>query len=167
MGKKHYLGRCFPCWSGYQCNKKKTNLPRKKKKLVKRLLKAWETSGAQFTYDYPSLCDLRAYYRFVHLLGFFEKYGKAIKQIVEAGRDDDAVFIVDAMDGEYYLGFAWEGDNGLYTVGGVMKFNYTDEPQRKDEWSHRATIDTMAELGVYDKKSDIELIKFVHKYGNI
>lgn len=146
--KTYKLSKCFPCFSGHECDRSGRRLPRKKKKAFKKILPFIHFG---FMEDVSS-CDIgHAYKHHQHWLRwskFFKKHGDVIIFIKNNWFEFDVEeFVIDIEDGVPTLFWCWEDDNGLYCYGGRMKaLYYKDEPD--ETWSHSETKTFIKKLGL-------------------
>jgi len=158
--KKHKFSKCFACFLGDDCAG--TRLSRKKKKYMKKMISSVLLSEGVGAYCYPDSCDLGgAYESLISRMKIAEKnlkYEAALLRILGTDDGDEGITIKSDMS----LNWNWEGDNGLYSYGGTMPFQY--QVDDSGTWAFSATKDLVEELGFSLKEvcSDRDLIMAVH-----
>ncbi len=157
------LSKCFSCFYGGPCSGEK-RLPRKKKKLLKKLMGLQLLPMTVNCIDGPSSCDLGTFWRDnrqdIMLAQKNIKHEPSVLQIMAYSRlFAEPVHIKTNMP----LDWCYEHENGLYTEDGMMPFQYYDE--NDDTWAFEETKNLVTNMGFsIDRiQSDKDLIAAISK----
>lgn len=136
--------KCIMCFNNEPCGSKE-RLPRKQKKLLKKVMVYIEYPFMRF----PTMCDIQDAWKYskkwVRHLAFLNKYKNAIQYIFNLCEGVGEPAGIEVIDGKLELTWFWEHDNGLYTEDGSMKAIYDEELFDKT-WSGSETKGMIRDL---------------------
>ena len=143
---KYKIGKnCMPCWAGYSDTKQK--LPRKKKKLLKRV---YEHAPDIHPFVPLCRCNTNTYWKeakkWIPHLSFLDKNKELIAKVFSDLENVLEPCTLDIVCNELSLMWSWEDDNGLYCTDGDMAAIW-DQRKQDSTWSYD---ETMSLLSIYN-----------------
>lgn len=153
---------CLACWEGYTNSKQK--LPRKKKKLLKKIYN-WIP---EFNVFCPLCrCNQSDYYKvakkWIPFIDFLNKNEDKINKLIENSECNFEPMSLEVHNSELCLMWGWEDDNGIYCYEGTMRAIYKSSMQDQT-WSYNETKSLLESYGLTENEVSnfSELIKNIN-----